>query len=378
MAHFASPQFTCSITQILPGVYIRTIFSILLFLLTGTFLYGSDDDAFHLAKILPEAHFQGLMPAGVKIDCVDILEGGYSNNLWKVKAAGNCYILRSPKRKFPLLTFLEILQVSKRAFALGIAPEIIAENVDEQLTLIEYVEHAAWPSYEENSEPYKAAMQILKLFHTGMQHCLQKKNEAYAPFSLIFALANELEKNQLPAQYFSALEQVALIENQMSEWLSEHATLCHGDFHLQNVLLPQNHQQSPLLIDFDSILMGHPFFDVVKFSISMPWRYRMEMFNAYLGHYPSALEEKQFALTDLSLLMVIATVRFKSSQTEDKSHELLSKKEMETLLDSENPLPSFLSISFHETSARTRQLSALYALDEFLRKSTSTIELDKI
>lgn len=76
---------------------------------------------------------------------------------------------------------------------------------------------------------------------------------------------------------------------------------------------------------------------------------------------------------DLALLMVIAIIRFKSAQ--NSSQECLNKTEIEEMLHSNEPLPSFLKIPFGDTSPKARQKGAAYALGEFLTR-TSALSLD--
>lgn len=97
------------------------------------------------------------------------------------------------------------------------------------------------------------------------------------------------------------------------------------------------------------------------------------MFNEYLGgRLPTPQEQAHFELMDLALLMVIASVRFKSAQNvQGNSQERLSKAEIEEMLNSEEPLPSFLKMPFGDTSPKARQKGATYALGEFLKRTNA-------
>jgi thiamine kinase-like enzyme len=215
-------------------------------------------------------------------------------------------------------------------------------------------------------------MKALRYFHEKMQpYAHQVKDTTYAPFALIFDEGQRLEKAAgMPSHFTVALKKIEQIFNRLKPWLENHLTLCHGDFHKGNVLLSKTKALAPMLIDFDSMSAGHPLFDVVKFSISLPLRYRMEMFSEYLGHLPTPQEQSHFELMDLALLMVIATVRFKSAQNaQNDSQDRLTQTEIEAMLNSEESLPSFLKMPFGDTSVKARQKGATYALGEFLKRT---------
>ncbi len=211
-------------------------------------------------------------------------------------------------------------------------------------------------------------MEVLKAFHEKMPTNTLGKKGSFAPFDFIFYTGNLLEKEAtIPSHFSVALRRVQTIFNELKPWLTENAKLCHGDFTKHNVLLSKDF--TPVLIDFDSASMGDPLFDVIKFSLPLSNDQRFELFKAYLGKQTPSIEEvKHFKAMDLSMLMLIATLRFQSAP-KNPSPEMLSVAKMEALLDSEKALPSFLNIPFEDTSAKARQLGALYALAEFLKKS---------
>jgi len=304
------------------------------------------------------------------------MEGGFSNNLWQIETNTRSYILRSPKKKNHPSDFIRILETSKHAFKYGISPQILGEDSDNQHMLLENIEHAPWPSYEENPEPYKATMKALKCFHEKMKLHLSKEKEiSYAPFTLNFNESKDLEKlPDMPVHFSRALKKVQILYERLKPWLKNHATLCHGDFHKGNVLLSKERKLTPLLIDFDSMSTGDPIFDVVKFSVALPQECRIEMLSNYIGdHFPTKQEHAHFELMDLALLMVIVIVRFKSAQSAQELFQYgLTKEEMEKILDSKESLPSFLTVPFDDTSPKARQKGAIYALGEFLKRSEAT------
>lgn len=325
--------------------------------------------------ISTEEHIKSILPKGESPLKIEKVEGGFSNNLWRVDTETRVYIFRSPKMRDDPSRFMQLLQVSKYAFENGISPQIVSENAKEQQMLLEYIDHSPWPSYEENPAPYKATMKVLRCFHEKMQPFAHKVRDiAPAPFAFIFSEGDKLVKTVgMPTHFSIALKKVEQIFDRLKPWLKNHATLLHGDFHKGNVLLSKIKGLAPMLIDFDSMSTGDPFFDVVKFSIALPQKYRLEMFNEYLGgRLPAPQEQAHFELMDLALLMVIASVRFKSAQNvQGNSQERLSKAEIEEVLNSEEPLPSFLKMPFGDTSSKARQKGATYALGEFLKRTNA-------
>lgn len=345
-----------------------------LLLFAGAF-YSSRKRKSSVRIISTEEHIKSILPKGESPLKIEKVEGGFSNNLWRVDTETRVYIFRSPKMRDTPSRFMQLLQVSKYAFEHGISPQIVGENVQDQQMLLEYIDHSPWPSYEENPAPYKATMKVLRCFHEKMQPFAYKVSDvAPAPFALIFNEGDKLAKTvDMPTHFSVALKKVEQIFDRLKPWLKNHATLCHGDFHKGNVLLSKTKGLAPMLIDFDSMSMGDPLFDVVKFSISLPQKYRFEMFNEYLGgRLPTTQEQAHFELMDLALLMVIASVRFKSAQNaQGDPQERLNKTEIEEMLNSEEPLPSFLKMPFGDTSPKARQKGATYALGEFLKRTNA-------
>ena len=86
----------------------------------------------------------------------------------------------------------------------------------------------------------------------------------------------------------------------------------------------------------------------------------------YVGAQPTAEEKEHFGFLSDALLMVIAVNRFKRVSTVSG---LLSRKDMEELLNSAGPLPSVKLIPTDYLHPKLTQLSAVYALHEFLNKS---------
>lgn len=313
---------------------------------------------------------QSMLPPQEHVIDLVKMEGGWSNDIWQVQTESNLYILRKKNRKTHTSSFAKNLEITKTAFALGIGPCVIGENSSKKEMLLEYIAHISWPSYEENSIPYQETMKKLKIFHEKMpHHLLDDQPSGCFPFTGILSIGKQLVENALTPPSFSvALAKIETIFQELKPWLQEHQTLCHGDFYKQNVLLKNDY--TPVLIDFDSSSIGDPFLDVAKFSLTLPLEQRYELLQTYLGKAPTLEESRHFELVDLSLLMLVATIRFQVLQHRGFfSDPILSPSEMEALLQSSDPLPSFLEVPFEDRSYKTKQLGALYALAEFLKRA---------
>jgi hypothetical protein len=57
---------------------------------------------------------------------------------------------------------------------------------------------------------------------------------------------------------------------------------------------------------------------------------------------------------------------------------ILSQKEVEEQLDNCKNLPSYSSVSFADASPQAKQQGAIYALGEFLQKTTQNSSFDKL
>lgn len=300
---------------------------------------------------------------GENIENIEIINGGYANNLYYVETNQDEYIFRYPKNKGPKRDFEYTLKITEKASELGICPPNLSVDWENHATLARYIPHAPWPGYEENTVPYLKAMDVLKQFHQNVSAAHRK---TFAPFSELFKKAEEVATYEdTPSQYQTALKKTKQIYQRLIPLFKKNAALCHGDFHKNNVLWEEEAERC-WIIDLDTCAYGHPYFDIAKFTCELSAEQRQELFCAYLGKTPSFREQIQFDAMRVTLLLMVATVRLQAAHNNSESSERLSKAEMEELLNSETPLPSFTSIPFSATSPKDRQLGAIYALHELL------------
>ncbi len=317
-----------------------------------------------------EKSLQRLLPRGETIVKIEPLKGGFANYIWEVYTQHNHYILREKRKIVSPGSFMRDLKISQQAFQYHMGPKVLGANTKKQQILLEYITHSSWPFYKTNFEPYQAAMKLLRAFHDQMPiHRHIDKKTIFAPFYSIFNMRNSLlaTSTEIPTHFFSAAKKIEEVFQKIHPWLQKHARLCHGDFCKANVLLTE--KLNLKLIDFDSSFLGDPFFDIIKFSASLPLEKRLELFKSYLGDKEPTLEQLcHFKLMDLTFLMVIATLRFQSAETSECKEEKLSKNSMEEILNSQEPLPSWSEAPFGNNSPKIKQTAALYALAEFLQR----------
>jgi thiamine kinase-like enzyme len=318
-----------------------------------------------------EESLRRILPSGESIVKLEPLQGGFANYIWEVFTETNHYILREKRNIVSPRSFMRDLKISQKAFQCHLGPKVLGANTKRQQILLEYIQHTSWPFYKNDFKPYQAAMKVLRSFHEQMPvHRPIDKQTVFAPFYSIFKMRNSLMETsaEIPSHFFIAVKKIEEVFEKIHPWLQKHARLCHGDFCKANVLLSEN--LSPKLIDFDSAFLGDPFFDIIKFSASLPLEQRLELFQSYLEDKEPTIEELcHFKLMDLTFLMVIATLRFQSAQISSQGlEEKFSKNAMEDILNSQEPLPSWREVSFGNNSPQIKQTAALYALAEFLRR----------
>lgn len=308
------------------------------------------------------------------------LPGGLSNDITLYKTSlGNAYIFRQAKKLDDKGHFNNIVALAKKAALLHMAPEIYGADDGRQCMLMAYIENVPWPSFEDNEQPYRAAMVLLRAFHDAMRaDALKDKPTEFEPFvSNIKKTEHLLTRPNMPQHVQLACHRMKTMYEYTKSWLEKQATLYEGDCKKGNVLLEQRESElHPWLIDFDSMNIGHPYFDVVKFSFRLPPEQRLLLFEMYLDRQPTQEERVHFAILDSALRLLIALIRFDVALTVhafDESPELLTKKQMEELLDSPQALPSQSTILLRDPDPKIQQLAALYALHDFLRCSENCI-----
>ncbi|MFI5333272.1 MAG: phosphotransferase, partial [Candidatus Babeliales bacterium] len=198
------------------------------------------------------------------VEC-EHLPGGLSHNIIKYKTSlGNYYIFRQGKKRGNKDRFNRVVSIAQQVAKLQLAPYIYNFNDTHQQILMSYIPNVAWPSYEENEQPYGATMHMLRKFHDGLRSEVLKSNPTtYQPFSAILDREKYfIDDPNLPHQFKVAFDRVKISYEKVQPWLKTNATIYHGDLKKKNVLLEQKDDQlRPWLIDFEYAAVGHPYFD---------------------------------------------------------------------------------------------------------------------
>jgi thiamine kinase-like enzyme len=319
---------------------------------------------------------QQLLPKEENFDVVEIPKG-FSGKKFSVTTNQNRYCLYIRDEKCD--TFPWELKVSQCAASLQVSPQLISSDMTRKQMMFQYISCKEWPSFEENSKPYFEAMRLLKVFHDKAKKLIQNdKPVTVSPFSYIIERGKTMMKEtpSLPKQFSQIVERVQVIFDSSVEVLKNTATFCHGDFHKDNALYDG---KRVFLIDWETTSWGDPIIDVVKFSLRLKAEDRMKLYEEYLGHSPTPQEKAHFQLIDIAFLAVVVIVRMGLAYSQKVlSSELLSQSEMEQILQSTDKLPSFLAVSFADSSPKSRQKGALYALAEFLRRTDESSSFNSL
>lgn len=91
------------------------------------------------------------------------------------------------------------------------------------------------------------------------------------------------------------------------------------------------------------------------------------------------MEAAHYHLMDLAFLVVVVVNRLQLAYIQKvPQSEFHSRDEMEYMLDHPEALPSFLSVSFADSSPKARQWGAICALSELLKKTDDHSPFQKL
>jgi thiamine kinase-like enzyme len=293
----------------------------------------------------------------------------YENEIYKITAnSGKKYIYRKLK-DLDLERFLREVMIGQYAGELGISPKSYGHDPQNFSQLIEYIEAKNWPLYEENGAPYHQAIDRIKRFHETISETGENAQKKYIPYSQILEEGSKLlrENQLLPNEFQIGLNRIKIIYEKMLPWLEEYGTICHGDFHRENVLWDG---ERTYIIDWEDARWGDPYFDIAKFGLKISKERRIELFKDYLGHEPIEFELNHIEMIEISMLMLVAINRMQLARTIclNSNQQGMSEEAMKQLLQEES-LPSYLEIPFGK-EIEDNEKSSIYALSEFLKRTT--------
>ncbi len=316
-----------------------------------------------------------LLPTDDPFIKIDSLANGTFNHIAVVQTSKTCYLLRCPKLRNSHPSYFERIRlVTNLASKEGFGPRLHNASPADQALLLEYIPSISWPPYAENPKPYIETMKTLRSFHETMKKYLEpEERKDYLPFSFILDNAQQQKHTHaLPRQFATATRRIQWIFKQIEPWLIKHGTICHGDLHKGNVL-PSKDQNSFEIkfIDFDTAMVGHPYFDVAKFTSTFEKDIQQTLFCTYLGREPTTEEQQHYRWMLLIVLMTMATSWFtKALEAKCDPSEKMTKEQMEVLLDAGGPIPQAAS---PHVKPYDRQLLALGSLKNFLENTTEPL-----
>lgn len=288
-----------------------------------------------------------------------------TNNLWLIESNKRFYILRKQINPANPQQFLYMIEAAKVAARCKLAPQIICYDLEEQAVLLEYIRFHPIP-WRNDLKTYKKIMLNLRKFHN---HC-HLLGATDALFQGIRSTSNCLKNDLIPRQLSGALQKIDLIAMLLQPWLTHHAKQCHGDFHLDNILIGLD--RNPYFVDFDSTITAHPFWDIVKFTLKLPYEQRIELLTTYLGHTPTRQDLAHFSLLELVHQMVVVLLHFHTAQTlAQESTEIstipFTQEEVEYLIQAGEPFPSY-----PYESTKGRQCAGIRVLCQLLLALNAT------
>lgn len=321
------------------------------------------------------ALFCRLLPEIGPLEQLKRLDIGTANRFWKIISKQDSYLLRQFKKPIEYRQFRKIAHVAQAASSNFLGPEVLATDGPTRSIVMKPVDTVTWPRFEIDSIPYFESMRALRAFHNlslNTSSLFDPPDQLY-PFHFIATKCTQLfEMRDIPRHFFVALKSMIDLFERTRPWLEANATVYHGDFQKDNILLTKELDVWGLqMIGFDYCEIGHPFYDVAKFCIGLTREQRHALFIEYLGKKQPTLQEKvHLEINHFAYLMIVAIVCFQTLMQKPSSNEdpRLTRAEMEKMLDSEDQLPPFTSILKPHNTSKQRQLGAIYAIGELVRK----------
>ncbi len=306
------------------------------------------------------------------IEKVEPLLREATNRVWKITTRNDAFFLKHTPREDPLSAFEATLSFAKAAAQFELGPEVIGWSESQRAILMPFIEAQAPPPYERDPAPYHQAMMKLRKFHQAFEDRIGPAIASYAdlPWNIISKNHSDYESG-LSEELTDAIGRIETLFRHIAPWIASHATIIHGNFFQENVLYSvQQNKWQIFLIDFDSCSIGHPYFDVAKYTLGFPLEQVHALFSQYLGKKQITREEHlNFQICQAALVLQVALTAFRRAQRGAiLSDVCLSVYEMRTILRSGN-CPSFTSISFADDSASYYQLRGIYALHEVLSQT---------
>lgn len=242
------------------------------------------------------------------------LTGGMETPVWKIETPKGTSVLRllSPMR--PLHDVLREIWATELAAHQDIGPKVLGISVKNRAMLLEYVEGTDLKKVEHDKVPLAlTARSIARL----------QESIPLEPFSMIASCFHDIEAKHknIPKELRQAMQRVEEIKREIDSF-GVPPVLCHGDFHLGQVLLVA-YSNTIKVIDWTTATFGDRFYDLAKFSLPFSDSQTKFLLHAYFGRVATPAEKKHFFLTRKLVLMTIVLNRLSRSESLEEGKEKL-------------------------------------------------------
>ena len=225
---------------------------------------------------------------------VEELGGGITNKNFKVSVGGEVFVLRMGGARTSLLGIDRAVEhaAGRRAFELGIGPEVVAFVPEEGWLVARFVEGRAI-SVEEIRRPGELARvaAALRGFHDS--ESIPGRFDAWAVVDAYRATA-ESHGVAIPAQFTDARATAELVRSARGQ---QPSVPCHNDLLNANFI----DDGSIRIVDWEYAGMGDRFFDLANFSINH--EFGVEDDRRFLHAYFGSVREEDVASVRLMRFM---------------------------------------------------------------------------
>ncbi|TYP71888.1 aminoglycoside phosphotransferase (APT) family kinase protein [Paenibacillus methanolicus] len=249
----------------------------------------------------------------------EALGGGLCNETYKVQTKQKAYVLRinSRQNEYLNLTRRSEIEVMKKAYRAGFAPQVIADDRPEHYVVTEFIEGRMLEKADLADENIKTMiMDRLKVIH-GMDG----QDRTCTPYDLIHGYLKGADSFQVkrPDGLNRLLDRVDKIAHQRSNDKAYNNKFCHNDSFLVNMIYTGDQLQ---IIDWELSGIGDVFFELtlIPFTNQFSEAEEREWLRLYFGHF----EEDAFRIFQdmkyVSMVREVAWGLFYSGLTKDNEH----------------------------------------------------------
>ena len=258
---------------------------------------------------------------GLEPECIDRLEKGRQNFVFKFQVFGKHYTIRIPGfPTYPFISYLDEEKILEIAEKNAICPKTIYHNPDIGIKISRYVENALHTKTD-----LKEVVLRLKTLH---------QMKKVKPFDYITRLDEAIKMSNCVTDNLVFKKGYQLFKAEYKELFSRFSPCqIHGDFQADNILVDK-YLAKPLISDFEFTRTGYPIEDIASFTgLCLPKI--KEVFTLYFGKEASKTEIKAVLFARLfQMLFWNAVANFKKD-SENANLFNLNWLEIEAYLNNE-------------------------------------------